>query len=169
MAGPGAALAQPCRREQRAAPWHATAIPGGAAGFPEKAPAGYFRVGSDSPLAGCRGLHSTCRGCPPPHHHAAGKALLLSPSLSAPWTPGCSRIAPGSPPKPASAPPRGACTPPLGSRVCPGEPGRGRIGGNRAPCPFPHLLAAQGWVPCRLCSRKRSLGQQVAVGMGSQS
>lgn len=48
----------PCpalQAEQRAAPWHAAAIPGAAAGLPEKAPAGYFRVGSDSSLAGCRG------------------------------------------------------------------------------------------------------------------
>lgn len=95
-------LAQPHRREQRAAPWHAAAIPG-AAGLPEKAPDGYFWVGSDSPLAGCPGLHSTCHGRPLPCHRAPRKALLLSPSLSAPWTPRCSREAQAAPLHPATS------------------------------------------------------------------
>jgi len=72
VAGPGVAFAQPRRREQRAVPWHAAAIPG-AAGLPEKAPDGYFRVSSESPLAGCQGLHSTCRGRPPPRHQLLGR------------------------------------------------------------------------------------------------
>lgn len=84
MAGPGVAFVWPCRCEQRAVPWRATAIPG-TAGLPEKAPDGYIRVGSDSPLAGCQGLHGTCHGCPLPHRRAPGKTVLLSPSCAAPW------------------------------------------------------------------------------------
>lgn len=80
-----------CRNtEQRAVPWHATAIPS-TAGLPEKAPHGYIRVGSDSPLAGCQGLDSTCHGCPLPHHRAPRKTVLLSPSCAAPWIIQCSR------------------------------------------------------------------------------
>ena len=128
-------LPSPAGSKQRAAPWHAAAIPG-AAGLPEKAPAGYFRVGSESPLAGCQGLHNTCRGCPPPCHHAPGKAQLLFLSLSAPQTPWCSR----EPSKLAPAPPWGVCSELLGLGVCLGMPGRGRTCGDRAPCPFPHPL-----------------------------
>lgn len=60
-------------------------------GFQKRLPLAISGWALTHPWLDARGLPSTCCSCPPPHHCGPGKALLLFPSLSAPWTPWCSR------------------------------------------------------------------------------
>lgn len=68
-------------------------------GFQKKLPLAISGWALTHPWLDAGGCTSTCRSRPPPRHRAPGKALLLSPSLSAPRTPRRSR-------EPQAAPPR---------------------------------------------------------------
>lgn len=156
MAGPGVALAQPCRLRQRAVPCHAAAIRRRVE-LPEKAAPGYFRVGCDSPLATCQGMHNTCCGHPQPPHHTPVKVWLLAPSF-------CltdhlvKQGAPGSAPELAALPPLSSDK--LISQVSSGVPGRGRTHRDRVPCPLPHSLG---------CHSAQALLQEVMPGASGGS
>lgn len=68
-------------------------------GLPEKAPAGYFRVGSDSPLAGCRGLHKHLPQPPPTPSPRSWEGTAPVPIPLCPMDPSAQQGAPGSLPR----------------------------------------------------------------------
>lgn len=113
-------------------------------GFQKKLPLAISGWALTHPWLDAGGCTSTCRSRPPPRHRAPGKALLLSPSLSAPWTPRRSREPQGASPEPVPAPLWDAFTPLLGSRLC----------------PFPHPLAAQSGGAVQALLREAFPGMQ---------
>lgn len=108
-------------------------------GLPEKALAGYIRVGSDSPLAGCRGLHSTCRGC----LHRDTALLGRHCSCPIPLCPTDPTVAAGSPGS-YNRLLLGVFAPRCWARLCHGVPGRGWTRGEST-VPFPASPGSSGW------------------------